>query len=209
MCGQMGLLDSARHSILTANYMTKVLSKEYEITFKGENGRVAHEFIIDLSDIKKRTGISEEDVAKRLMDYGFHAPTQSWPHVGGLMVEPTESEDKLELDRFMDALLQIRKEIREVEEGKADKVNNLLKNAPHTLKRLMSSDWDKKYPYSRERAGYPAPWIHHRGKVWPAVGRVDSAYGDRNLVCTCPSVSDYFNAYNEESLTENKNQDKK
>lgn len=126
------------------------------------------------------------------MDYGFHAPTMSWPHVGGLMIEPTESEDKLEMDRFNDAMAMILQEIKEIEEGIADKKNNLLKNAPHTLKRLMSSDWDERFPYSRERAGYPVKWIHQRGKVFPTVSRIDSAYGDRNLVCVCPSVSEYF-----------------
>jgi len=182
--------------------MATVLSREFKITFQGDQGRVAHEFIIDLSELKKTTGISEEDVAKRLMDYGFHAPTQSWPHVGGLMVEPTESEDKLEIDRFMDAMFHIREEIREIEDGKADKLNNVIKNAPHTLKRLMSSDWDERFPYSREKAAFPAKWIHHRGKVFPSVARIDSAYGDRNLVCTCPSVTDYFSAYNDETSVE-------
>lgn len=163
----------------------------YKILYKGDKGRVAHEFIIDLSMYKKRCGITEEDVAKRLMDYGFHAPTMSWPHVGGLMVEPTESEDKLEMDRFVQALAIIREEIREIEDGVADPKNNVLKNAPHTLKRLMSSDWDERFPYSRERAAYPVSWIHQRGKVFPMTARVDSAYGDRNLVCTCPPM-DFF-----------------
>lgn len=118
------------------------------------------------------------------------------------MVEPTESEDKLEIDRFMDAMFHIRQEIREIEDGKADKLNNVIKNAPHTLKRLMSSNWDERFPYSREKAAFPAKWIHHRGKVFPSVSRIDSAYGDRNLVCTCPSVTDYFSAYNDETSVE-------
>lgn len=175
--------------------MAEQLAQDYKISFRGDEGRVAHEFIIDLNDIKKRTGITEEDVAKRLMDYGFHAPTMSWPLVGGLMIEPTESEDKTEMDRFIDALKLIRQEIRDVEEGRADKLNNILKHAPHTLRRLMQTEWS--YPYTREQAAYPASWIHHRGKVFPTVARIDSAFGDRNLVCSCPDVSDYTAAYDE------------
>ena len=148
LCGPQGLLQCSQEAILNANYMADALMKDYAIKFRGEYGRVAHEFIIDLNKIKKKTGISEEDVAKRLMDYGFHAPTMSWPLVGGLMIEPTESEDKAEMDRFIDAMKRIRQEIRDIETGKADKLNNVLKNAPHTLKRLMSDDW--KYPYTRE-----------------------------------------------------------
>lgn len=128
--------------------MAEMLANDYSVKYRGENGRVAHEFIIDLNQIKKKTGISEEDVAKRLIDYGFHAPTISWPLVGGMMIEPTESEDKAEIDRFLDAMLRIRQEIRDIESGKADKTNNLLKNSPHTLKRLMSDNWD--LPYTRE-----------------------------------------------------------
>jgi len=127
------------------------------------------------------------------MDYGFHAPTMSWPLVGGLMIEPTESEDKLEMDRFVEAMKSIRQEIRDIEEGKADKLNNMLKNAPHTLRRLMSDKWS--YPYTREQAAYPAPWIHLRGKVFPTVARIDSTFGDRNVVCACPDISDYTAAY--------------
>lgn len=178
--------------------MAEVLGKQFKVLFKGEKGRVAHEFIIDLSEFKKTIGITEEDVAKRLMDFGMHAPTMSWPHVGGLMIEPTESEDKLEMDRFMDAFFIIREEIRDIEEGRADLNNNTLKNAPHTLSRLMGSEWDEKYPYSREKAAFPASWIHLRGKVFPTVGRINQAYGDRNLVCTCPNVSDYFAQYESE-----------
>lgn len=151
--------------------MADRLGKHYSILFRGTHGRVAHEFIIDLSMYKKKIGITEEDVAKRLMDYGFHAPTMSWPHVGGLMVEPTESEDKLELDRFIDALISIKGEIQEIEEGKFDKEDNVLKNAPHTLKHLLEGEW--KHAYSREKASYPAKWIHLRGKVFPSVGRID------------------------------------
>ena len=129
------------------------------------------------------------------MDYGFHAPTISWPLTGGLMIEPTESEDKTEIDRFIDAMKRIRQEIREIEDGTVDKKNNLLKNSPHTLRRLMSENWD--LPYTREQAAYPAPWIHSRGKLFPSVSRVDSTFGDRNLVCECPPVADYLGEYYE------------
>jgi glycine dehydrogenase len=175
--------------------MAEELKNDYKISFRGDQGRVAHEFIIDLNEIKKTTGITEEDVAKRLMDYGFHAPTMSWPLVGGLMIEPTESEDKAELDRMIEALKKIRQEIRDVETGKADRTNNMLKNAPHTLRRLMSDKWN--YPYTREQAAYPANWIHLRGKVFPTVARIDSAFGDRNLICSCPDVSDYTQGYDD------------
>lgn len=175
--------------------MAEELAGDYSIKYRGESGRVAHEFIIDLNHLKKKTGISEEDVAKRLMDYGFHAPTISWPLPGGLMIEPTESEDKAEIDRFIDALKRIRQEIRDIEEGHADKSNNLLKNAPHTLKRLMSDQWD--LPYTREQAAYPAPWIHNRGKLFPSVARIDQTFGDRHPVCACPPVGDYLGEYNE------------
>jgi len=147
LTGAKGLRQCADVAILNANYMAESLKDDYKISFRGDQGRVAHEFIIDLNEIKKKTGITEEDVAKRLMDYGFHAPTMSWPLVGGLMIEPTESEDKTEIDRYIDAFKSIRQEIREIEEGKADKTNNLLKNAPHTLRRLMSDKWD--FPYTR------------------------------------------------------------
>jgi len=171
MMGGPGLLLSAQHAILNANYMAEKLKEDYKILFTGEKGRVAHEFIIDLNDIKKKTGINETDVAKRLMDFGFHAPTMSWPVPGTLMVEPTESEDKMEMDRMIEAFKIIRAEIREIEEGIADKDDNVLKNSPHTLKQLMCDEW--KHSYSREKAAYPAPWIHLRGKVFASVGRID------------------------------------
>jgi len=136
------------------------------------------------------------------MDYGFHAPTMSWPLVGGIMIEPTESEDKGEIDRYIDALIRIRQEIKDVEDGKVDKVNNVIKNAPHTLKRLMSDNWN--YHYSRETAAYPAPWIHARGKVFPTVARIDSAFGDRNPVCACPPMGDYAGEYDEKKLKKSK-----
>ena len=128
------------------------------------------------------------------MDFGFHAPTMSWPRVGGLMIEPTESEDKLELDRFIDALKTIRAEIREIENNEVDKLDNVVKNSPHTLSHLVADEWE--HSYTRQKAGYPASWIQLRGKVWPAVGRIDQAYGDRNLVCTCPPIQDYFDTDN-------------
>jgi len=170
--------------------MAEKLKDDYKILFRGEQGRVAHEFIIDLRDIKKKTGITETDVAKRLMDYGFHAPTTSWPVAGTLMLEPTESEDKLELDRMIDAFKMIRAEIKEIEDGVADKDDNVILNAPHTLKHLLTSEWN--HPYSREKAAYPASWVQLRGKVFASVGRIDQAYGDRNLICTCPPISEYF-----------------
>lgn len=168
---------------MNANYIAKRLDDDYQIVFKGENGNVAHELIIDFRDIKAKCGISEEDVAKRLMDFGFHAPTMSFPLPGTLMIEPTESEDKDELDRFCDALLKIRSEIRQVEEGTIDAANNPLKNAPHSMQAIMG-EWDR--PYSKEEAAYPLPWIAARGKFWPTVSRVDNVFGDKNLCCQSP-----------------------
>lgn len=190
LLGKEGLAKSGRIAILNANYIAEKLKDDYEIVFKGEQGRVAHELILNCGGFKKTAGITEQDVAKRLMDFGFHAPTMSWPVVGGLMIEPTESEDKLELDRFIDAFKIIRQEIAEIERGEADKEDNVLINAPHTLNSLMADEWT--HSYSRQKAGFPAKWINLRGKVWPAVGRIDQAYGDRNLVCTCPPIQDYF-----------------
>ncbi|KAG4931472.1 hypothetical protein JHK82_048579 [Glycine max] len=153
----------------------------YPVLFRGVNGTVAHEFIIDLRGFKNTAGIEPEDVAKRLMDYGFHAPTMSWPVPGTLMIEPTESESKAELDRFCDALISIRHEIAEIEKGNADINNNVLKSAPHPPSLLMADAWTK--PYSREYAAFPAPWLR-ASKFWPTTGRVDNVYGDRNLICT-------------------------
>ncbi len=188
MMGSDGLADATKMAILNANYMAKRLEGHYPVLYTGINGRVAHEFIIDLRAFKESAGIEAEDVAKRLMDYGFHAPTVSFPVAGTLMIEPTESEPKEELDRFCDALIQIREEIREVETGKADKAQNVLKNAPHTAAAVIADGWSM--PYSREKAVFPAPWSRAR-KFWPAVGRVNNPYGDRNLVCTCPPVEEY------------------
>jgi glycine dehydrogenase len=154
----------------------------------GKRGWIAHECILDLRALRASAGIEVEDVAKRLMDYGFHAPTVSFPVAGTIMVEPTESESKEELDRFCDAMISIRREIAAIESGKADRRNNLLKNAPHTAEALLAADWDR--PYAREEAAFPAPWTREH-KFWPSVSRVDNVYGDRNLVCTCAPVEDY------------------
>ena len=155
---------------------------------RGKNGRVAHEFILDCRQFEQSAGVKVEDIAKRLMDYGFHAPTMSWPVPGTLMIEPTESESKAELDRFCDAMIRIREEIRAIEEGKADRADNALKNAPHTAPRSISDGWS--HQYSREQAAYPAPWLRDN-KFCPFVARMDNPYGDRNLVCTCPPVTEY------------------
>ena len=167
--------------------MASKLSEHFPILFKGENGYNAHEFIIDIRPIKEKYGITEEDVAKRLMDYGFHCPTMSWPVAGTLMIEPTESESKAELDRFCEAMIAIREEIRAIEEGRADKEDNVLKGAPHTIEMVSANTWTKSY--TREEAAFPLPWLRNY-KFWPAVGRVDNPYGDRNLVCSCPSVEE-------------------
>lgn len=188
MMGAPGLTDATKIAILNANYMMSRLSKHFPVLYKGTNGRCAHEFILDLRSFKNTAGVEVEDVAKRLMDYGFHAPTASFPVAGTLMIEPTESENKDELDRYCEALTSIRGEIREIEEGIADRETNLLKNAPHTADMVISDHWN--FPYPRERAAYPAPWLRHR-KFWPAVGRINNVYGDRNLVCSCPPVAEY------------------
>ncbi|THG23433.1 glycine dehydrogenase (decarboxylating), mitochondrial-like [Camellia sinensis] len=181
MMGSKGLTEASKIAILNANYMAKRLENHYPILFRGVNGTVAHEFIVDLRGFKNTAGIEAEDVAKRLMDYGFHGPTMSWPVPGTLMIEPTESESKAELDRFCDALISIREEIAQIEKGKADINNNVLKGAPHPPSLLMADAWTK--PYSREYAAFPAPWLHS-SKFWPTTGRVDNVYGDRNLICT-------------------------
>jgi glycine dehydrogenase len=157
------------------------------VLYTGQNGRVAHELILDCRGFKKTAGIEAEDIAKRLMDYGFHAPTMSFPVPGTLMIEPTESEPKAELDRFCDAMILIREEIREIEEGKSDRVDNVLKNAPHTMGAVCADAWS--HPYSRERAAYPATWLRD-SKFWAHVARIDNAWGDRNLVCACPPMGD-------------------
>ncbi|MEK7299167.1 MAG: aminomethyl-transferring glycine dehydrogenase [Candidatus Margulisiibacteriota bacterium] len=188
MLGRAGLRRATEIAILNANYIKARLTGAYPILFQGRQGHVAHELIIDCRGFKKTVGIEVEDMAKRLMDYGFHAPTMSWPVPGTLMIEPTESEDKAELDRFCDALLAIREEIAAIETGRSDVVDNPLKNAPHTMAECLGSDW--KHAYSREVAAMPLPFVKAR-KFWPTVARIDNAYGDKNLVCTCPPVSDY------------------
>jgi len=188
MMGGQGLTDATRVAILNANYIAKRLDPHFPVLYKGKQGFVAHECIVDLRPLKKTSGVEAEDVAKRLMDYGFHSPTLSFPVAGTLMIEPTESETKEELDRFCDAMIAIRNEIREVEEGKQPKEGNLLKNAPHTAAAVIADAWTR--PYSRERAAFPAPWVRTR-KFWPSVGRVNNAFGDRNLVCSCPPIDDY------------------
>ena len=174
-------------AILNANYVARRLAKSYPLLYAGEQGLIAHECIIDCRPFKA-SGVEVEDIAKRIIDYGFHPPTVSFPVPGTLMIEPTESESKEELDRFCDALIAIREEIREVEQGTQPRGNNLLTNAPHTLEDVIADGWER--PYSRERAAFPAAWTRQH-KVWPSVGRVDGAYGDRNLVCVCPPMEAY------------------
>ena len=188
MLGAQGLKSSTEYAILNANYMKARLEKDFDILYSGKNGTCAHEFIVDLRPLKKTSEIEAEDVAKRLMDYGFHAPTMSFPVAGTIMIEPTESEDKAELDRFCDALLSIRQEIAAIENGHVDKKNNALKNAPHTQATVINSNWDK--PYTREQAVYPLPYVG-LNKFWPTVSRINNTHGDRNLVCTCEPTSAY------------------
>ena len=191
LLGAEGLKSSTEHAILNANYMRARLQKEYDILYLGKEGTCAHEFIVDLRPFKKSADVEAEDVAKRLMDYGFHAPTMSFPVAGTIMIEPTESEDKAELDRFCDAMLEIRKEIRAIEEGRADRRENVLKHAPHTQDTVVSDDWNR--PYGRRQAAYPLPYVL-KAKFWPSVSRVNNTHGDRNLVCTCEPVSSYEEA---------------
>jgi glycine dehydrogenase len=188
LMGREGLVEATRMAILNANYVARRLAKPYPLLYTGAHGLVAHECIIDCRPFKASAGIEVEDIAKRIIDYGFHPPTVSFPVPGTLMIEPTESESKEELDRFCDALIAIREEIREVEQGTQPRGNNLLTNAPHTLEDVIADGWER--PYSRERAAFPAAWTRQH-KVWPSVGRVDGAYGDRNLVCVCPPMESY------------------
>lgn len=188
MMGAEGLKKATLVSILSANYVASKLQSAYPIVYRGKEGLVAHECIIDLRGIKRDTGIDVTDVAKRLMDFGFHAPTMSWPVIGTMMIEPTESESKAELDRFIEAMLKIRAEIQDIADKKISAEDNPLKNAPHTTAMLFADDW--KHPYTRQAAAFPTKWVKDN-KIFPAVGRVDSAYGDRNLVCSCPPLDDY------------------
>lgn len=188
MMGAEGLTSATKAAILSANYVARRLEAAYPVLYQGKSGLVAHECIIDLRPLKKQAGIEVDDVAKRLMDYGFHAPTMSWPVIGTMMIEPTESESKEELDRFCDAMLAIREEVGEIESGAIAPENSLLKNAPHTAESLLCGSWNR--PYSREEAAYPAPWTKQH-KYWPVVGRVDNAFGDRNLACSCEGMEAY------------------
>ncbi|HEY4303902.1 MAG TPA: aminomethyl-transferring glycine dehydrogenase [Gemmatimonadaceae bacterium] len=196
MMGGTGLTQATKIAILNANYIAKRLEDHYPVLYKGKNGTVAHECIVDPRPLKTSAGVEVEDIAKRLMDYGFHAPTVSFPVAGTLMIEPTESESKYELDRFCEALISIRAEIAEIEMGVADRNDNPLKNAPHPLMRVASDKWE--HAYGRDKAAFPAPWTRE-SKFWPAVGRVESAYGDRNLVCSCLPTDAYAEAVVSES----------
>ena len=189
MLGAQGLRESTEAAILNANYIASRLKGHYNILYTGKNGTVAHEMILDCRDFKRTADVEVADMAKRLIDFGFHAPTVSFPVAGTLMIEPTESEDKEELDRFIEAMIKIRQEIKEIENGHADKENNLLKNAPHTADCIINKDWN--YPYSPQEAAYPVAYLKE-WKYWVPVRRVDNAYGDRNLVCSCPSVESYM-----------------
>eukprot|EP00803_Ostreobium_quekettii_P004519 evm.model.scf_305.9 EVM.evm.TU.scf_305.9 scf_305:58346-68084(-) len=187
MMGSKGLTEASKLAILNANYMACRLSSHYPILFKGKNGTCAHEFMIDVRPLKASAGIEESDIAKRLIDYGFHSPTMSWPVAGTLMIEPTESESKAELDRFCTAMIAIRGEIQEIIDGKADKENNLMKNAPHPAHVVLSDSWN--YPYPRERAAYPADWVRN-AKFWPSTSRVDNVHGDRHIIARIPTLEE-------------------
>jgi glycine dehydrogenase len=188
LMGRDGLTKATQVAILNANYMAKRLEKHYSVLYSGGAGLVAHEFILDLREFKESAGVEAMDVAKRLMDYGFHAPTVSFPVPGTLMIEPTESEAKAEIDRMCEALIRIRAEIQEIADGRQPRTNNLLKNAPHTASIVTATEWTR--PYSREQAAFPAPWIRNN-KFWPSVSRIDEAYGDRHLICSCPPIESY------------------
>jgi glycine dehydrogenase len=187
MMGAEGLTAATKAAVLTANYVAKRLSDSFPVLYTGENGLVAHECILDLRPMTKQTGITVDDVAKRLIDYGFHAPTMSFPVVGTLMIEPTESESKEELDRLCDALIAIREEIRAIERGEIAESASPLKFAPHPADVVAADEWPFAYP--RSQAAWPAPWTRVH-KFWPPVSRIDNAYGDRNLVCTCPPIEE-------------------
>ena len=191
MMGADGLTQATKIAILNANYIAKRLEKHYPVLYKGAHGTIAHECIVDPRALKAATGVEVEDIAKRLMDYGFHAPTISFPVPGTLMIEPTESESKAEMDRFIDALIAIRGEIEDIASGRSPKDDNPLKHAPHTLEVVVSDSWS--HAYSREKAAFPLPYVRER-KFWPSVSRVDGAYGDRNLICSCPPIEEYASA---------------
>jgi glycine dehydrogenase len=188
MMGGEGLKRATEVAILNANYVARRLAEHYPVLYTGTRGRVAHECILDIRPVKAATGVTEVDIAKRLMDYGFHAPTMSFPVAGTIMVEPTESEDLGELDRFIEAMIAIRHEIREIENGAWPADDNPLKHAPHTQADFFGAEW--KRPYSREQAAFPLPWLAEN-KFWPSVNRIDDVYGDRNLHCACVPMDDY------------------
>jgi glycine dehydrogenase len=192
MMGGAGLRRASAVALLAANWLAHRLDPHYPVLYRGANGRVAHECILDLRPLKRSCGLEVDDLAKRLMDYGFHAPTVSWPVAGTVMVEPTESEGLVELERFCAAMTAIRAEAAAIADGTSDPLNNSLKRAPHTLAAVISDDWDR--PYSRSAAAFPAGEAQRQNKFWPAVARIDNAYGDRNLVCTCPSVEELATA---------------
>jgi glycine dehydrogenase len=189
MLGAEGLKKVTEMAILNANYLTAKLKGHYEVLYTGKTDRVAHEMILDCRHFKQTYGIETGDIARRLMDYGFHAPTLSFPVHETLMVEPTESESLQELDRFAEAMISIKKELDEIKDGKADKEDNVLKNAPHTMHEVSANEWT--HAYDRQKAAFPLPWIASN-KFWPSVGKIDSGYGDRNLVCSCAPIEDYL-----------------
>jgi glycine dehydrogenase len=191
MMGGEGLTEATKIAILNANYIAARLEPHYPVLYKGKSGLVAHECIVDPRALRGAAGVEVEDIAKRLMDYGFHAPTVSFPVAGTLMIEPTESEAKAELDRFCEAMISIREEIAAIERGELDREDNPLKHAPHPMLRVLADGWD--HAYSREQAAFPAPWTRER-KFWPSVARVESAFGDRNLVCSCLPIDSYATA---------------
>ena len=186
--GSEGLTLASKVAILNANYVAKRLDEYYPVVYKGEGGFVAHECIIDLKPVKTTADISVDDIAKRLIDYGYHAPTVSWPVPNSMMIEPTESESKAELDRFCDTMISIRNEVSQIESGYFDRMNNPLKHAPHTAEIVCDPNWDR--PYSRQEAAFPKTWVKE-SKFWPHVSRIDNVYGDRNVVCSCPPLSEY------------------
>jgi glycine dehydrogenase len=191
MMGGVGLKKATQTAILNANYIARKLSPHYPVLYRGEHGWVAHECIIDLRPLKESTGVTVDDVAKRLMDYGFHAPTMSFPVAGTLMIEPTESEPRAELDRFVEAMISIRGEIKRIEDEEWTLADNPLSGAPHTLEEVVANDWS--HAYSREEAAFPVDSLRG-GKYWPPVGRIDQVHGDRNLICACPPLEAYKNA---------------
>jgi glycine dehydrogenase len=190
MLGEDGITNATKYAILNANYMKQRLEAHFPVLYAGNNGRVAHEFIIDLRGLKKDSGIDAVDVAKRLMDYNFHAPTVAFPVPGTLMIEPTESENKDELDRFCDAMISIRQEIQDIIDGKTTTTDNPIINAPHTMQDVVNTNWQ--HQYSREEAAFPLAYIKEH-KFWASVAKIDNTHGDRNLICTCPPLEDYIN----------------